>query len=90
MCVVPPPVDAGTPDVGVITQDAGTDLGMDVGADLGPAPTYGFQGNGCGCRVGDGTSRPSGALVALGVAGLLLASRRRRRRGLSVAGSVGR
>lgn len=89
MCVVPPALDAGTPDVGVITQDAGTDLGMDVGADLGPAPTYGFQGNGCGCRVGDGTSRPSGALVALGVAGLLLASRRRRR-GLTVARSVGR
>lgn len=85
MCVVPEPVDAGAPDAGNIVRDAGTDLGMDAG----PAPQYGFQGNGCGCRVGDATSRPSGALFALGLAGLLMASRRRRR-SASVEGTVGR
>ncbi len=85
MCVVPQPVDAGTPDSGVTLRDAGNDLGMDAG----PAPQYGFSGNGCGCRVGGAPISSSGGLWALGVVGLLLASRRRRR-AVSVDGAVGR
>jgi MYXO-CTERM domain-containing protein len=71
MCVVPPTVDAGTPDGGAMTQDAGLDAGA-------PAQ-YALQGNGCGCRVGGAPARSSKGLLALGVVGLLVAMRRRRR-----------
>ncbi len=79
--------DAGTMGVDAGVRDAAT--GADTGVTSDAARLDGASGSdagtgttdagGCSCRVGGGARGPSASLFALGLAGVLIARRRRRR-----------
>jgi MYXO-CTERM domain-containing protein len=64
-----PAFDAGTPDAGLVAEDAA------AGLDAGPAPA----GGGCGCRTGAPGGRSASAFAALLALAAGLARRRRTR-----------